>query len=278
MKSNALILLFVFILSGLFAQDFQADQVCLSQAEFRLAELINNFRKENRKPVLPLSSALSFVAQTHLKDLQENHPDTSICLTASWSDKGSWTACCYNKYIVNQECMWSKPKELTSYPFRGYELSYFQEEIITVDSVFKLWLKSEETIDMLLTTGSQSAKRWETMGLGVSENYISVWFGQRADAAGKPKDCVEIREAKIAQAKQKNAAERYYLIYGSFSQEADAKEAIKRYQNNGFKNAMILKTDQRIRIALDVFDNLKDATEAKEKLGSTYKDAWILKE
>ncbi|HOI31780.1 MAG: SPOR domain-containing protein [Bacteroidales bacterium] len=278
MKSILLIILLFLFAPGLFAQEFRADQVCLSQAELKLAEHINAFRKENRKPVLPLSAALSFVAQTHVKDLQENHPDTSICLTASWSDKGNWTACCYNKYLVNQECMWGKPKELTSYPFRGYELSYFQEEVISVDSIFSLWLKNEETRDMLLTTGLQSTKRWETMGIGMSDNYVSVWFGQRADAAGKPKNCEDIRESKIAQGKQKNAAERYYLIYGSFLQEADAKEAIKRYQKNGFKNAVILRTDQRIRIALDVFDNLKEATESKEKLGSTYKDAWILKE
>ena len=263
---------------SLIAQQFELKQVCLDQNELKLAELINAFRKANRKPVLPLSSALSFVAQTHINDLQENRPDTSICLTASWSDKGKWTACCYNKYIVNQECMWAKPKELTSYPFRGYELSYFQEELIIVDSVFKVWMKSEDTRDMLLTSGNYSAKKWETMGVGVGDNYVSVWFGQRADANGKPKNCEELREAERKQEVSASGKEKYYLIFGSFAYQGDAQEAVKRYQKSGFQNAMMLKSNNRIRVALDVFDSLREATEAKEKLSSTYKDAWILKE
>lgn len=263
--------------TALLAQEFVPSKVCLDKEELKLAELINSFRKENKKPILPLSAALSFVAQTHVSDLQLNRPDTSICLTGSWSDKGNWTACCYNKYILDQDCMWNKPKELTSYPYRGYELSYFQEEIILIDSVFKLWMKSEEVMDMILTSGNHKSRKWETMGIGVGENYISVWFGQRADANGKPKSCEEISESEMIQADLSTTNERYYLIYGSFNYESDAQEAIRRYQKNGFKNAVLLKADQRIRVALDVFDNLREATVAKEKLSSTYKDAWILK-
>jgi len=274
-----IVLMFSFVLStaGLIAQEFVAAKVCLNKEELKLAELINAFRKENKKPILPLSAALSFVAQTHVRDLQLNRPDTSICLTGSWSDNGNWTACCYNKYVLDQECMWNKPKEMTSYPFRGYELSYFQEEILVIDSVFKLWLKSEETTDMILTAGNHKSKKWETMGVGVGENYVSVWFGQRTDANGKPKSCEELSASEMIQADMSSANERYYLIYGSFNYESDALEAIRRYQKNGFKNAVLLKADQRIRVALDVYDNLREATAAKEKLSSTYKDAWILK-
>lgn len=278
MKNSILLFLLVFLITPLIAQQFDSKQVCLNQSELRLAELINDFRKANKKPVLPLSTALSFVAQIHINDLQENRPDTSICLTASWSENGTWTACCYNKYIVNQECMWAKPKELTSYPFRGYELSYFQEELINVDSVFKVWMKSEDTKDMLLTAGNHYSKKWETMGVGVGDNYVSVWFGQRADANGKPKNCEELKASERKQEMSDSGKEKYYLIFGSFAYQGDAEEAVKRYQKSGFKNAMILKSDNRTRVALNVFDNLRDATEAKEKLGSTYKDAWILKE
>ncbi len=62
--------------------------------------------------------------------------------------------------------MWDKPKELTKYPFRGYELSYFEEGIIQVDSLFQIWMTSQEAKDMLLTHGNFSAKKMGNYGFG----------------------------------------------------------------------------------------------------------------
>lgn len=262
------------------AQTVDYENVCLNSNEQKLAKLINDFRKANKKSSLPLSKALTIVAKTHVLDLQDNNPDTSICLTASWSNKGNWTACCYNKYLLNEACMWDKPKELTKYPFRGYELSYFEEGIIQVDSLFSIWMSSEETKNMLLTNGNFSSKKWEIMGLAIGENYASVWFGQRADAAGSPPGC-ESLAASSKKADDKTSTikpQKYYLIYGSFTLEADAKEAVKRFNNTGFKGAEILQSNNRYRVSLNSYDNLKDAMAAKEKLSASYKDAWILKE
>jgi len=262
------------------AQIVDYENVCLNADEQKLAKLINDFRKENKKSRLPLSKALTIVAKTHVVDLQNNKPDTSICLTASWSNKGNWTSCCYNKYILKEACMWDKPKELTKYPYRGYELSYFEEGIIQVDSLFSIWMSSDETKDMLLTNGNHSSKKWEAMGLAVGENYASVWFGQRADAAGSPPGCETIKTAEIAKTENldNSRQQKYYLIYGSFTLESDAKEAVKRFKNSGLKEAEILASGDRFRVSLNKFDNLKDAMSFKEKLATTYKDAWILKE
>ncbi|MBZ0241825.1 MAG: hypothetical protein K8F24_01300, partial [Bacteroidales bacterium] len=236
-KFRYLLLSFLLISLSASAQSFDYENVCLNASEQKLAKLINDFRKANRKGSLPLSKALSIVAKTHVADLQNNNPDTSICLTASWSNKGKWTACCYNKYILKEDCMWDKPKELTKYPYRGYELSYFEEGIIQVDSLFSIWMSSEETKDMLLTNGNHATKKWETMGLAVGENYACVWFGQRADAAGSPPGCETLKTAEIATAENADNSkpQKYYLIYGSFTLESDAKEAVKRFNNSGFK-------------------------------------------
>lgn len=279
-KLRFLLISLLFFTLTISAQTVDYENVCLNTNEQKLAKLINDFRKANKKSSLPLSKALTIVAKTHVSDLQDNNPDTSICLTASWSNKGSWTACCYNKYLLNETCMWDKPKELTKYPFRGYELSYFEEGIIQVDSLFSIWMSSEETKNMLLTNGNFSTKKWETMGLAIGENYASVWFGQRADAAGSPPGCESLTASskKPDDKTSSTKLQKYYLIYGSFTLETDAREAVKRFNNTGFKSAEILSNGDRYRVSLSSFDNLKDAMAAKEKLSASYKDAWILKE
>ncbi len=279
----ARILLFVFTLYSLalFAQQNQTD-VCLNEDEIRLAELINNFRKENKLPPVALSVSLTQVAKTHVYDLQTNNPDTSICSTASWSNKGSWKACCYNPYVLHEECMWDKPKELTSYVYRGYELSYYEERIIQVDSLFALWKTTNEASEMLLTKGAYHDKKWEAMGLAIGENYACVWFGQRIDSKGKPPSCADLAKTQLkinatSLVSTQSNDSKYYLIYGSFSNRNDADEAVRRYRNNGFKQAMVLEKASKIRVAIGVYDNLKDAMAAKEKLAPSFNDAWILK-
>lgn len=269
------------------AQAHTVDNFCISQSEEHLAALINTYRKQNRLPEISLSSSLSFVAKTHVADLQRNRPDTSICSTASWSDQGLWTPCCYQAYVLKNECMWDKPKELTPYTFRGYELSYYDEGIIAVDQLWELWLSTEEVIDMLLTKGKYADKKWAAIGVGISDNYASVWFGQRADAKGKPRVCSETDIAfrapfndssRLGSEENKTETSRFFLIYGSFTIRADANEALRRYKNAGFKNAQIVTKDNRIRVALDVFPTLREAMFAKEKLSASYSDAWIMRE
>jgi hypothetical protein len=281
-----LILAWFFSIQNVLCQPTSLGQVCMSTDEMRLANLINNLRKQNRLPEIPLSVSLTFVAKTHVADLQTNKPDTSICNTASWSDKGRWSPCCFNSYVLKYECMWDKPKELTSYTYRGYELSYFEEGIVNVDSVFKLWNSTPAARDMLLTREDHADKKWLAMGLGLSENYVSVWFGQRADPAGRPNKCDNDKQETFAatfKSERKDITEKsnnakYYIIYGSFNSKADANEAVRRYKNSGLKNVLILEKEGRFRIAIDVYDNLKDAMNAKDRLSSSYPEAWIFKD
>jgi hypothetical protein len=279
---------FVFwILLPVFAypQSHTVDNFCISASEEKFAATINQFRKANRLADISLSASLSFVAKTHIADLQLNKPDTSICTSGSWSNKGIWKACCYNSYIYQPECTWDKPKELTNYPFRGYEIVYMEEGILKPDSVAALWLSIPEIIDFVLGRGDHSDKKWSAMGIGIGENYLSLWLGQRPDPAGKPTICDQNAPAFIAPFADRietngksSKTIRYYIIFGIYRTMTEAQEAVLHHKNNGFENAVIVTKDNKIRVALNYFESLKEAMAAKEKLDPSFSDSWILKD
>lgn len=255
------------------------ENYCITPEEMQLFNQVNDLRVEYDKSLLKLSASLSYIAQTHVNDLLNNHPDTSICSLSSWSDKGNWKACCYNTYVLDEDCMWEKPKELTTYPYRGYELVMYFEDRLNVDSVIQLWSGTKKVLDMILTRESYKQKKWICMGVGLNEHYVSVWFGQRADRTALPQLCDTTVIMPVADTMASDTIKKgdFYLIFGSFDQLQDAKEALKRIDKEKFPDAGILTKDQRYRIFLGKFDNIKAATFAKQNLPYGYKEAWILK-
>lgn len=172
--------------------------------------------------------------------------------------------------------MWDKPKELTNFKYRGYEIAMFFEESYNADSVMQLLLSSNQVINMLLSKNDYSKKKWVCMGLALNQNYASIWFAQRADKAGKPQLC-DTTKAVVPEITSKRR-QNYYIIVASFSDVKDAKEALKRLKQNGYNNAGILKSDGNVRVYLDKLELLKEAMYFKQKLPYTYSDAWIFKE
>jgi hypothetical protein len=280
LKKNKLYSLLVFALLvqiNIFGQQKSSvpDDFCISGQEEQLMERINLFRAENGKKTISNSISLNYVASLHTNDLQENNPDTSICNLSSWSDKGKWTSCCYNKYVPNQDCMWDKPKELTTFPYRGYELALFFEESFNVDTVFQLIISSKPARDMILTDGYYKHKKWICMGASMSRNYVSIWFAQRADKAGKASICSDKGNVTAVENDKKNSS--FYIIVSSFQSAKDAKEGLKRLKHNGYDEAGILKTGTNIRLYIKKTDNLKEAMYYKQNLPYTYNDAWVFK-
>ena len=256
------------------------DNFCVSLDEQLLYDKINLLRLDYGKSDIEFSVSLSYVAAVHIEDLTKNRPDTSVCNLSSWSDKGDWTACCYNPYVPNQDCMWDKPKELTPYPYRGYELVGYFEDGFTVDSVIQLWAETKAVLDMLLTDGNFKKKKWITMGVAMNEEYVSVWFGQRADRLGEPDLCTNKIDTpeQAAIISTEAAPITYYLIFGSFSDPKDAKEAVKRYKKNGFEEAGTIPGEGMTRVYLGKYTDLKEIMYVKQKLPYTYREAWIYKE
>lgn len=274
-------MLLILTTSALLAQKKIPEGFCVTMEEQLLYDKINILLDDYGKKQLEFSKALSYVAQVHVDDLAKNHPDTSVCNLSSWSDKGDWTACCHNPYVPQQDCMWDKPKELTTYTYRGYELAAYFEDSFTVDSVLKLWSDTKPVLDMLLTDGNFSQKKWVCMGVAMNDNYVSVWFGQRADRLGEPDLCAtknpEPESVILTDTNPANYTT-FYIVFGVFTDPKDAKEAVKRYKKNGFEDAGILKHGEYTRVYLGKYTDLKEATYAKQQLSYTYREAWIYKE
>jgi len=259
-----------------YAQKEIPADFCISSEEMQLFNFINSIREEYGKKTVNLSASLSVVAKTHVKDLLENHPDTSICNLSSWSDKGAWSSCCYNSYIPRPECMKKKPKELTPYPYYGYELVSYFEDDYSFDSLQPIWSDTKELLDMILTRGKWEKKRWIVAGVGINNHYVSVWFGQRADTQKVPKICKGEGDTVVSKPATRKVS-LFYLVIASFKKQADAKEALRRTKKNGFKHAGILNNGENFRVYLGSYSSLKEASYVKDNLSPTYRDAWILK-
>jgi uncharacterized protein YkwD len=172
--------------------------VCLSAEEKKLYDLINEYRKQNKLPAIPLSKSLTYVAQQHCKDLQINKPHLKNgCNMHSWSNKGKWTSCCYTPDHKEKECMWNKPKELTSYTDNGFEISMGSsgtysggdlEINVRAEEALESWKGSVHHNDVILNKGIWSSK-WGAIGIGIYKGYSTVWFGNSSDGEPAPVLC-----------------------------------------------------------------------------------------
>ena len=268
--------LFLLLLTVSFAQKKIPSDYCITGDEMQLFNTINAIREEYDKKPVKLSASLSVVARTHCTDLFLNHPDTSICNLSSWSNKGKWTPCCYNAYLPKPLCMKKKPKELTPYPYYGYEVAAYFEDGYNLDSLVKLWGDTREVLDMILTRGIWEKKKWVVAGVGIDSNYVSIWFGQKPDKVKAPRLCKGKKVIKKIMTTPPAKAY-FYIIIASFNNEADAKEALRRTKKSGFKEAGLLKGEKNTRVYLGRYEGLKEATHVKSSLSPTYRDAWILK-
>jgi sporulation related protein len=275
-----ILIICILLVTNTLGQKGPKNDFCLSNDELTLFDFINQLRKDYGKDLIQLSASLSYVANIHVNDLQTNNPDSSICNSSSWSDKGTWTPCCYNKYVYNPDCMWDKPKELTSYTYRGYELVTYFADGVNVDSISQLWSDSKPVLDMLLTRGDYEKKKWICGGLSIGTNYVSLWFGQRKDRLPSPVNCENEKRSPdtLSTIVKLDNSNIFYLIFGSYPDMHSAREALKEVSKKGFNNAGILDKNKKFRVYLNKYNSLKEAMFDKERLPFEFKEAWILKE
>jgi hypothetical protein len=182
----SVILLFFLISVGFSPrpEKFKALEVCVGTEEKKLYDLIMQYRKSKGLPSIPLSAKLTLVAQTHARDLSKNYvfdPDKNVCNPHSWSDQGTWTACCYTNDHKQAPCMWSKPKEIADYPGNGYEIAYFSSIGATAKEGLDGWKISPGHNPLIINSGGWSKVEWKAIGIGFFESYGLVWFGEEAD-------------------------------------------------------------------------------------------------
>jgi uncharacterized protein YkwD len=161
--------------------DYSFSQI-LNTEEKKLYDIIMQYRKGKGLANIPLSSSLTFVAQTHVKDLQTSELVNSVCNLHSWSSNGNWTSCCYTGDHAKASCMWNKPRELTNYQGNGYEISYVvYGASVNAEEALQCWKKSSGHNAVIINKGIWADSDWKAIGVGISKNYAVVWFGKEHD-------------------------------------------------------------------------------------------------
>jgi hypothetical protein len=160
----------------------------LSEGEKHIFCLINQYRQQKNLPEVAYSPSLSYVARVHAQDQTGHHVYKSRCTLHSWSSDGSWSSCCYTADHKQAECMWNKPRELTSYSGDGFEISFYSTFKYVTEAAFAAdalagWKKSQGHNSVIINLGQWKKTEWKAMGVGIHGNYINVWFGKEVDGA-----------------------------------------------------------------------------------------------
>lgn len=282
--------LLIFILLGfsntqitLHAQKEIPANFCISVEESNLYNLVNEYRRAMKLSDIPLSKSLCFVAKTHLNDLIQHKPDTGSCNMHSWSNKGEWKACCFQKDKNGKQCMKSKPKEITKYPGSAYEIVYWESKEATHDIAFKQWRETAASQSVIINSKEWDEFSWNAIGVGISGGYAAVWFGEDLDVEKETKVCgkniVFTNNPPVIEDEPQLVTvptNRFYLIYGSFSSINDAKTQATKHTEEGFKKTKIISKDNKFRISLTDYTSKELAEQGKRELPSKYKDAWIM--
>ncbi len=156
-------------------------QAQLSQEEQKLYDLLTEYRATYNLPAIPISPALTKVAQAHVRDLQDNQPHGENCNMHSWSGVGKWTPCCYTSDHKQAQCMWDKPREMTNYAGNGYEIAYGGSAGATASDAIAGWKSSSGHNSVMINKGVWAKRPWNAVGIGIYGGYAVVWFGEEAD-------------------------------------------------------------------------------------------------
>ena len=141
-----------------------------------LYDLINQYRAQNGLAAIPLSKALTLVANRHVHDLADNIGS----LTHSWSDA---------VYDINNSATWSAsmaaPQRLkTGYTGNGYENAYKASAGATAAGALTAWKADAPHNDLLVNLGIWQKHPWQAMGIGIYGQYAVLWMGEQADTTG----------------------------------------------------------------------------------------------
>jgi len=277
--------------------DYQGDSVpddfCISENEYELHILINEYRSKFNQSSIPLSKSLSWVARLHAQDLFHYEPNMNPCTDYSWSNQGRWSPCCYQIKDPDYSCMHNKPSEITNYTGKGYELVYWGNTDIKPKQPFEMWTAYHTTRSMIIGADKWEDFDWKAIGIAIYEGYAIVWFGTEVDETGVPLICSEIDEIgailvisdtaatpavsdTINESQVSDDPQKHYLIAASFNTLESANNALVEYKTNGFVHAKVLITGPNYRICLDEFRSIDEAQRIKGNIAEMYPDAWIL--
>jgi hypothetical protein len=293
------------------------DSFCISSMEYKLYNMVNAYRQRYDLPPIPLSKSLCFVASTHVRDLFYHHPDQGSCNAHSWSDQGSWKPFCYPRDENKKSSVWDKPKELTPYRAKGYEIVYWENDAAVIDSIIAFWKSMDYFNSFLMSTGKWQGKQWNAIGIGIQENYACAWFGELPDPEGEPFICgqeppktvLPPREKPVQTEKnkpEKNEAEKkvpselkkkekpaelkvsnenpvpgkeyYYIIVKGVAPAKELQQCLMDLRSKGYSTARLLEQNGKQRVSIMEFPDKSKADSALRQVKKTWADAWLLKQ
>jgi uncharacterized protein YkwD len=157
-------------------------QTLSNEPEVQLIKILNDYRLTRGLPIIPISPSLMKVAEAHAKDLEKSSP-AGACNMHSWSSSGDWSSCCYTPDHAKAQCMWNKPREITSnfYTGNGFEIAYKSDGIFSLPRVIDAWKRSSGHHAVMVNSETWEKIKWEAIGAGISEHYAVVWFGQEPE-------------------------------------------------------------------------------------------------
>lgn len=183
MKKTAVFFCFLLSFTWLKGQ-VDTSRRSMTDREKELYKIIMEYRKKKRLDAIDLSPSLTKVAQTHVRDLNENTPSEK-CGMHSWSENGPWEPVCYDKASKGPELMWSKPSELSSYTGNGYEIAFWTTDTsFTAEEAMAAWKSSPAHNGVIINLGMWKSSDWKAIGVAAEGNYAVVWFGAESDPAG----------------------------------------------------------------------------------------------
>jgi hypothetical protein len=266
-----------------YAQQDSLNEFCISPEEYKLFNLVNEYRKTVNLPGIPLSKSLSKVAKTHIADLIQNKPDTNTCSFHSWSNKGNWQACCFTKESKDKLCMQTKPTELTGYQGKGYEIVYWESREASAERAIGQWKETLAARSVLTNFKEWENYNWGALGVGIEGGFAIIWFGEETDPEKETTVCggesivnQPIAVQDIGPQIVSESTGRFYLIIGNYSTMNGAKAVASKYVKEGFTKTKIISKDDKFRISLNDYASKELAVKAKKELPTKYKDAWIM--
>ena len=293
------------------------DSFCISSMEYKLYNMINAYRQRYDLPSIPLSKSLCYVASTHVNDLFFHHPDQGSCNAHSWSDHGSWKPFCYPRDENKKNSVWDKPKELTPYRSKGFEIVYWENDVVVIDSIIAFWKSMDYFNSFLMNTGKWQGTKWNAIGIGLHGNYACAWFGELPDPEGEPFICgqesqktvlppkerpvqtekkkPEKKEAekKVPTEKKKEdkpaepkvnienpapGKEYYYIIVKGVASEKENQQFLQDLRSRGYSTSRLLGKNGKQRVSIMEFQDKSKADSALKQVKKTWVDAWLLKQ
>lgn len=284
---SIIFLLFILQAPVSFAQigDIPKD-FCISQKEYKLYQLINNYRAKLALDAVPLSRSLCYVAKIHAADLSAHYPIGEDCNMYSWSDKGEWKPFCYPADQNRRNDIKDKAKEISGYSGKAWEITYWDNVEVDLEEVVSFWTSIPYTGAILSNTDKFADLGWKSLGVGIQDGYILVWLGAKEDLEPSTTIC-ETSEKIInksipnelvvptATTVSSNSNEHFYIIIGSYNLRSDANAAVKSYVEMGYPNTIVIEEQGKIRVAIDRFQDKSKADNALSGYRNKFKGAWI---